>query len=266
MRRFAATFALLLFCADAFGVVVVRTWPNGLVGFTKDTRTAWGINDYFCATDSPALGEPRPPGLPWVACGQVIRLTQRGFIVSIAGSARRLKIGDRLDLDRVNQDTYYASGLIATQYLDPRDPLSQRALYVGMDLLSPFLVFEQGITRSFAAGFMPKFLVKDAGNGTLRENAYYLTMNYFSDRLFDGFWAMLGIGYYFARARVGTDSNKLNSFAMNSVVGWRFRWDIKLTLGIGVGGEYVFRHELSDVKLGWSGFLPLGIFQLGYAF
>lgn len=266
MRFRFLTLFLFLVAAEAFGVVVVRTWPHGLVGFTKDHRTAWGINDYFCAVESPAFGEPRPPGLPWVACGQVIRNTNRGFIVSVHGKVRALKIGDRLEVDRVNQETYYNSGLIDLEYRDPRNPLSQRAIGVGIDMLSPYFSFEQGISRHFAAGFTPRLLLKDAGDGVLRENTYFLTMNYFSKRLFDGFWSMLGMGIYFARARVGGESERLRTFALNALVGWRFKFDFKMTLGFGIGGEYVFRHELNNVRLHWGGFLPVAVFQLGYAF
>src|SRR4051812_1662796 len=108
MRRSAFTILFLAFlqAGAAFGsVVVVRAWPNNLVGVTKERTIEWFLNDYACFRP---VVEPdrRRTHRERIACGQVVRVTKLGIIVNITGSSVPIKVGYRLEIEKVDDWTY----------------------------------------------------------------------------------------------------------------------------------------------------------------
>src|SRR5438067_87039 len=141
MRRSALLILLFLQAGTALGaVVVVRTWPNNLIGVTKDITTNWQLNDYVCLRPvlQPGRRDQRRERL---ACGQVVRVTRKGLIVSITGADVTIKVGQQWEMERVNDTVYKASGFVDVTLIDPRDPIDQRSLSVGVNYLQPNIHF-----------------------------------------------------------------------------------------------------------------------------
>ncbi len=277
MRRSALTILLLTFIygeAALATVVVVRAWPNNLYGITKDKTTAWLLNDYACfrpvvEPDKKKTRQER------VACGQIVRVTKKGLIINITGSSETIKVGDRLEVERVDDWAYRDSGFIDINYLDPRDAFDQRNLSLGVNIFQPNLHFEQGITRKLAVGFLVSYLSQDVGAGHITGLDYSVTASWYSKRLFDGIWVTGGAGWYLFRAQTSFDQERQASFSVFATLGYKWlisrSWDFGVAGGgpnIGIAGDvqYFFSHAPTKFDLNWNGVLPIVLLQLGWKF
>src|ERR1700753_1334471 len=74
--------------------IVVRAWPGRLIGLTRNAEIPWQITDFFCAAEvRNELREKKK----YVACGQVVRITRRGIIISLTGVRRPVHVGDKFE-------------------------------------------------------------------------------------------------------------------------------------------------------------------------
>lgn len=247
-------------------MVLVRTWTGNLHAFTKDTSARWRVNDYICLRRPPDRSTPPGEKMPFVACGQIIRITRRGMIVHMAGAGQRLRLAERFDPELVDADTYYASGLVDETYIDPRPPFDQRAISLGVTYLEPLVHFEQGLTRHITLGIMPSFFSMAVGAGHIEGGAYVFSGNYYGNRPYDGAWVNVTLGYSFYTATVGYDQERKGTPVASLSVGWKVLLGRRFTAGATIGGQYFFSTKFSYFDIKWGGLLPVAMIQLGLKF
>jgi len=255
--------------ARAPAAVVVRTWPNQLVGTTRDKGTVWRTNDYVCAR------QPRPPKAlasaekpPYIACGQVVRTTLSGLVLNLPSPKVRILAGTRLDLEKVDRATFYQSGLLPRKVTDAEEPTKRRSVSGGLNYTSGGMHAELGITRAITLGAMASLFYFPAGDARLTGNSFYATASIYSDRLFHGLWGIIGAGFSLARATKGAEQvgQSVSSPLFMMAAGWKTLHSSGWNIGAAAGAQYFMNRRVDAYDLRFSGLVPTAIFHVGHCF
>ncbi len=134
MKNFLLILSLVVGFSPAFGAVLVRAWPDNIYAFTKDplpNEEQWFLNDYVCMRSEGQV----------VACGQTVRVTEKGLIINVTGSLYPLAVGNKLSLYKVDYEEYYNSGVVDLEYLEDYGAFSQFSVSAGVNLTMPLYRF-----------------------------------------------------------------------------------------------------------------------------
>jgi hypothetical protein len=139
-------------------------------------------------------------------------------------------------------------------------------LTVGLNYIFPTIHYQQAVWDHVTVGLMPIYLSTPTGSGSLSGVGGYLTLNYYGLEPFRGLWIQTGGGVYSLNTTVAGTGYSYFSPAAVGTVGYRWYYESGLNFGFGVGVQYLFTSNPSDVSLDFSGLLPSIAMDIGFAF
>ena len=233
---------------------------NQLLAVSPDNEdTATKLNDYVCLLYKKNS----------VTCGTVSRINASGYLVKgKMDGPKQLMRGDYLAALRLTASQPELSDEL--EAIENRGDLGfeLRSLTFSSGLpMGIGLQLEQGISRRATIGIMPMFINHSVGTGTLLGGGFFGTFNFYSRRLYEGFWFHAAIGEKMGKITQGDLSENSGSFVGIATIGWRIPFNSGVHLGLSGGGQYFFYKKLTEeITLDFSGFIPTVRIDVGFTF
>ncbi len=252
--------------ARAGDVQILGALPDDVYSVSKDPKREWKVNDRICFR----LPSHKGSAINYrdiLACGQVLDVLEEDILVHVTSRNVKLRPGVKVKAWQPGGETYSRAAEFAKRTISNlHDPLEHRVISIGGQYLAGFVHLEQGVSNNWSVGFQPSYVQADVGQGSIRGFGFHLTVGYHLEELFQGPWFLLGTGALLYRGQGGLGDFRKDSLSVHGSVGWRFWLFDTVSLGVSVGGQYVLNHTFAQFVLGWNGFLPVGLLQIGVRF
>lgn len=268
VRHFPFYFLLLTLCSlsHAGEVQILGALPDDVYSVSRDPKRTWQVNDRICFRQMEHEGSDiRYRDI--LACGQVLDLLEEDFLVHVTSRNVKLKPGLKLKAWKPGAETYQRTAEFAKRTIsNVRDPLENRVFSLGAQYLAPMLHLEQGLGTHWSIGFQPSYLQANVGTGKIQGFGFHFTVGYHLEELYQGPWLLVGTGAFLYRGYGGIGDFRKDALSVHGSIGWRFWLMDQISLGASAGGQYVVNHTFSQFVLGWNGFLPVVLLQIGVRF
>ncbi len=253
--------------ARAGEVKILSGLPDDVYSVSKDPKRVWEINDRICFRRLGHQGV-KIDYRDIIACGQVLDVLDDDFLVHITSRNAGLKAGVSFKAWRPGSMTYQRTAEFAKRTISTSlpDPFNQRVFSLGLQSLGPYFHLEQGISQHYSVGVQASYFASNVGTGSISGFGYHATFSYHYSELFQGPWALLGIGAFLYRGKATLNEFKNDSLSAHFSVGYRFLFFERLSLAASLGGQYIFNHNFPQIYINWGGFIPVVIMQVGYKF
>ncbi len=268
MRHVPFYFLFLTLCvvSRAGNVQILGALPDAVYSVSKDPKREWKVNDRICFRQTGHKGADISYR-DILACGQVLDVLEEDFLVHITSNNVRLKPGLKLKAWKPGGETYQRTAEFAKRTISTlSDPLERRVFSIGVQYVAPMLHFEQGLSNHWSVGLQPSYLKTAVGSGRIQGFGFHLTFGYHLEELFQGPWFLVGTGALIYEGSANFGGFRKTSLSVHGSLGWRFWLMDTVSLGIAAGGQYVVDHTFAQFILGWNGFLPVALVQLGIRF
>lgn len=250
---------LLLFAGSAAecAQVLLVTKNQKLVAISHEAGKEWAINDEICV-----YHDERE-----VACGRVVKVRTKAAIVRLDQREAEIVKGDTAKPRAEGSNEKLQNEFFVRSEFDPHEWFNLRNASLGVNWLSATFHLQQAIASNFAVGLQPVYLLqRPAGNGDLKGLGILLTMNFYERNIYNGFWAQAGGGWYFINGLLGGASEELRSIVLSLNAGWRWRFSSDVNIGLAAGAQYLLKTQFTSFDLGFGGFIPSVVLEIGYVF
>lgn len=136
----------------------------------------------------------------------------------------------------------------------------------GFTFFFPMIHFQRLLSPYVALGIMPVYFKSSASAASVGAYGGVLTINYYGNEYFRGFWLQVGGGLYQFSATDGTAEESSASAAFLTTVGWRGYWDLGLNVGVGAGLQYVTDPKFALTEVKAVNIQPLIVLDVGISF
>lgn len=234
------------------------------LAISDDPKRQWARRDNICVF---RVGRP-------IACGKVIAIGVRGAIAQLTPHTSPVKPGDEVrhyDPDRklpeISDDQLSSEGMIDSK---PYSYNISAGFNLSLDIKFPTLHFYWIVSPTIAVGLQGGY-VKYTGSvvtSTLTGYGGVLTVDYFSQEFFRGFWGQFATGFYHLTAKqasVAADATG-NMPWVSFIGGWREDWAHGLNVGAAIGARWLspISDVYSDVK--YNSIYPMALVEIGLSF
>ncbi len=138
-------------------------------------------------------------------------------------------------------------------------------LSLGINYIFPQLHFEYKMSEHFSLGINSLLVNYQTSIGNnLKGYGGLLTLNFYSSELFDGIWMQTALGIFQMNASNSISTEQLTLPGGSVLLGWHWKWDSGLNFGLGAGGQYILNAKPSNFDLGFSGFWPAAVLEIGF--
>lgn len=261
-----ALFICLIATRSAFSTQVLKVIPGNqqFIAVSLDKKEKWRLNESICVIKKTAKAIEETD---LVGCGQVIRITRVGMILALDAMHLTVTQGESVLLRATERATAAQEkelSIIASKYEGFSD---SKTFLFGVNLLSPYVRFEQLVFPWLGLGIMPSYLLAvPAGNGTLSGPAMSGTFSFYPHKPFEGFNGTLSIGGTRVTAKTNSGEEGVIGFIISPSVGWRFHWENGLDVGLGAGLNYFKLAQFKTSDIDFNGFSPFAFFDFGFTF
>lgn len=243
-------------CPALASQVLLVTKTQKLIAVSHEPDREWGLNDEICVYQDARE----------VACGRVVKVRDKAAIVRLDQKEASIAKGDSVRSRIMESNEKRENEFFLRSDVDPYEWFNLRNASIGMNWLSATFHLQQAIASNFSVGLEPVYILnQNAGNGKLEGMGILLTMNFYEDYMYNGFWAQAGGGWYFINGILGDAREEVRSVVFSLTAGWRWRFANNLNAGVAFGAQYLLKSP-AEFDLGFSGFLPSAVVDFGFVF
>jgi len=263
-------FALAAMAAEVIFVDV----NAGAIGVSQNEAAPFHEGDVLCA-----LKNNKP-----TLCGKVGMLLGSGVVLRFGNSIylpsmsvdRLPKVGDKVIAKRSvleSKNEVLATDPNPEEKVDKKDQKTYHNFTFGVlwpKPIQPSAQYQFGFAKNFAIGLAFHVLRQEIGAGTMGAFGTTLNFHFYSKNRFEGIWLQTGVGIYGVNAKVNQHGEKsryrFSSPAVMGTLGYRFKFDSGINIGVAAGGQYLSRWEELIPAQKFSGFLPSLVIDVGFSF
>lgn len=235
--------AFLFISIPTFADVELKEQGEGYIRIGQPANDTWLVEDEVCIVrDGNTLG-----------CGRVTQSETDGAIVRVGDTAQEILPGDRvqsyLEIQEENTRAIITAGVMA-----------------GFGYHFPHIHIQYRLNENWFIGAMGSLSSNEELGRDITHKGLFLTANSYSRYSpFRGFWFRVGAGAYLLDVKNSVQTESATSPALLSTVGWRGYLGGTVTIGLGVGLQYI-PNQINTVPLGLRELEPLGTLDIGIRF
>lgn len=231
-----------LLSLSALADVELKEKGEGFIRIGQPAGDSWLKEDEVCVVRDGST----------VDCGRVTQSEADSAIVRLS-SPEQILPGDRvqsyLEIEEENTRGYATVGVTA-----------------GFGYYFPHLQLQYKLDESWFIGVMGSLSSNEEDLREISSKGAFLSINHYAKRApFRGFWFRAAAGAYFLNVKSATQEESGVAPAVLSTVGWRGVFAQWVTLGAGVGLQYV-PNQINMVPLGLRNLEPVMTVDLGLRF
>lgn len=255
-------FAILLLVAPlAPAAEIIRFTPGetNFLAIAKDKSFTVDLNQNLCLYQQKKQ----------VACGIVIRYSEKGYILALDSidPDAQLGPGNRVEIRRAGRNTAAQSSKLDIVQTSYETETTLKTVLGGLNILSPFARFEQQLLSWLNLGVMPTYLLNvSSGEGSLSGFGVFATASAYPMEPLNKLWGMCGLGGFFATGKANGVSDSLLIAGGFASAGWRLRFGDNMTAAAGVGAQTYVIPTTSVVSSSLGGVAPFVTLDFGLIF
>lgn len=224
---------------------------------SEDPKHPWVKRDLICVFhDAKAT-----------ACGRVIVTTNQMALVQVDSGFNAIRVGDeaRFIEAKKSAELGIPPGWISREPKPGRMSFGAGVL-LSTDLMIPTAHFYWMISPSVAVGVQPGYFAR-TGNAGSKLGGYggSLTVDYFAEEYFHGFWTHLSSGFYSVNL-TGAETESFSAPMVNFLIGWRDDWAGAFNIGLGIGGRYFAPLKATAADVKYQQFYFTSLLELGFSY
>jgi len=243
------------------GAEVLRVSNNlTMIAITHDLTRRWQVKDRVCVLQNNKE----------IDCGVVVKTKENFSIVKLKTGSSIIARGDKVILEARYQKP---AELIQPESLQ-NNPITESSSFhllstggsLGPGIFYPYLHLQRIVDPEFAIGVMPSYLNITTSSKKLSSISVLLTVAYFPEKFFKGFFAEVAAGLAFMSTSSGTLEQQAASFQSLVTGGYRIKTDFGVAFGGALGVQYLHDPEFSGLTLKGVGVKPIVVLDVGVNF
>lgn len=250
---------LLALALQAQAARVIKVGNNQEFLITS-IENGWRVNDTVCLFE----------GNREIACGIIAQKTSDKMGIKLTTVQGGMRAGQFLAIRRDGRVP--ASTQAVSEETLPTNPHNivdiGAGLNAGFNYYYPWAHIQFALNDALSLGVMPLYFNSSELAGKIDGVGGFVTLNYYYTHFpFRGFFFQGAAGMYSMNVQYNGGAEKQNPFAVAASAQWRGKayWGIPFDIGVGIGGQYLFKPSNSTVEIGFSGLLPLFTAYLGFS-
>lgn len=233
--------------------VVTQVLSNQvLLGVSQKTET-WNLETAACVYRDKEK----------IACGIIVQKAGKGVVLRVLDQTKVARLGDNVRSEGFRRGPASISGLEDTASLKTAKRIIVGGAHVGLKATLYNVHFQGLISDHVSLGLQPGlFTFNDTGVRVTSFGAVF-SAHYYSKGPFEGLWLQGASGFYAFRAESGDVLETSYSPAIIATVGWRGMWELGMTIGLGLGAQYIANPQRSSVTIPFSAIQPVFAMDIG---
>ncbi len=252
-RKFLFVFFIVLASRGALADIKFLERSDGTIKITTAKPWEWGDRGETVCFVRNVIDDQGKPDEKTIACGEVTDSTADWAIVDIGPDVSLIHDGDKAQNYQYTR-LYFAFLTVGAD--------------AGTGYFFPHAHFQFKITRQWYLGVKMSYSSSDENLGySIKTLGTFVTLNHYTYRKpFPGFWWQLFGGAYNISRNLGASEQPRTAPAIGTTVGWRgvfFHW---ITVGAGVGVQWIGDPFNGPPAISLQGFKPLVTGDIGVRF